>query len=287
MSSNTTYTFTITPSTGSAVTCNGYMLGYTGSAQTLSVGSGARRFTLLGAAGGAGTVSTEGPAGGRSFGTYSGSGAVYVYVGGRGGNYCVNSYSSITCANTTTEGIVGWNGGALGGTNGGAYGGIMGCGGGATDIRLNGTALSDRILIAGGGSGWSGNSTPLGNGGGEQGNLGARTYGYSGLGGTQSAGGSGGSRPGYSGVNGSNGSLGAGGAGGNCGESWCQGGGGGGGGYYGGGGGEAGDSSFNNGGNQGGGGSGFANTSVLTNTVLQGAMGSSSNGMFLMVWNVS
>ncbi len=44
--------------------------------------------------------------------------------------------------------------GGAGGWNGGAAGSQYGCGGGgATDIRIDGTALSNRIIVAGGGGG--------------------------------------------------------------------------------------------------------------------------------------
>ncbi len=56
---------------------------------------------------------------------------LYVYVGG-------------TCNGTTG----GWNGGGNGAGGDGATGG-----GGATDIRMNGTSLSDRIIVGGGAGG--------------------------------------------------------------------------------------------------------------------------------------
>ncbi len=106
-------------------------------------------------------------------------------------------------------------------------------GGGATDIRLGGAALSDRILVAAGGGGACPN-TPTdhgGVGGGLTGGSGgSNSSGSEGKGGTPSAGGAGGQRSGYQ--NASPGALGLGGpAGGN------TAGGGGGAGYFGGGGG--------------------------------------------------
>src|SRR5687767_9058723 len=58
--------------------------------------------------------------------------------------------------------VGGWNGGGEGGmgsTSAGAGGG------GATDVRLNGNSLSDRILVAGGGGGGTGNQYLTGYGG--------------------------------------------------------------------------------------------------------------------------
>jgi Predicted membrane protein len=92
---------------------------------------------------------------------------IYIYTGGQG------------ASNSNSTGG-GWNGGG----NAGAIGGSGG-GGGATDIRFNGTALSNRILVAGGGGG-SGCVTAGANGGGITGDN-ATNGGY---GGTQSSGGS-------------------------------------------------------------------------------------------------
>lgn len=64
---------------------------------------------------------------------------LYIYVGSKGGP-----------ANTQNKGA-GWNGG--GGGNIHSNGSIGYGGGGATDFRLNGTSLQDRILVAGGGGG--------------------------------------------------------------------------------------------------------------------------------------
>ncbi|GAB5389167.1 MAG: hypothetical protein Alpg2KO_21350 [Alphaproteobacteria bacterium] len=133
---------------------------------------------------------------------------------------------------------------------GGDAGGRAGTGGGATDIRIGGTALGNRALVAagGGGGGYTANGTNANGGGGGlttgvQGGAGwngSNTYGA--LGGTQSAGGASGrhsnSAPTAWGVCTGNGTgaLGVGASGTTCGG--CLGGGGGGG-YYGGGGGAA------------------------------------------------
>lgn len=155
--------------------------------------------------------------------------------------------------------IGGWNGGGDGGTLGGG-------GGGSSDIRRGGTALSNRIIVAGGGGGGGYDNAHVyvntgGQGGGLTGGNGVSnntTQAYSGLGGTQLAGGAGGT--GSSG-NGSSGSLGTGGS-----ADPTQGGGGGGG-YYGGGGGTA---NLNIYGGGGGGGSSYAISTVTNLTHTQG-----------------
>lgn len=109
---------------------------------------------------------------------------LYIYVGGKGGD-----------ATPNVGGVGGYNGGG----NGGAYPSYnqsaSGGGGGASDIRLNGTALSNRIIIAGGagGSGTNcGSSVSGGNGGGltgANGTVDCTSGNTAGYGGTQSAGG--------------------------------------------------------------------------------------------------
>lgn len=111
-----------------------------------------------------------------------------------------------------------------------------GSGGGATDVRRNGIALGDRVIVAGGGGGqgWGGQA---GHGGGIQGETcngvggGCNDVTCGGRGGTQMAGGIGGFC--YDGCEGQPGALGQGGTSDGCAAA----GGGGGGGYYGGGGG--------------------------------------------------
>ena len=132
-------------------------------------------------------------------------------------------------------------------------------GGGASDVREGGDAVSDRILVAGGGGGQAGSDGcgqggNGGKGGGSIGGVGARgggggygCNGRGGRGGTQSSGGAGGAggQCEYTSNSGSSGNLLDGGAGGS-GEprtefsGYGPAGGGGGGGYYGGGGGGAG-----------------------------------------------
>jgi len=165
-------------------------------------------------------------------------------------------------------GGAGFNGspfGAAGGFNGGGsasfYGGIggTGCGGGgggASDIRLNGTSLTDRVVVAGGGGGTGWDSPVGGYAGGDAGGLSgansaANVNGSFAGGGTQTNAGAGAIYPGW--IPGGNGAAGVGGNGSVQGVS-----GGGGGGYYGGGGGIW---------NGGGGGSSFADpiTTTLVN----------------------
>jgi hypothetical protein len=161
---------------------------------------------------------------------------LYVYVGGQG---------KIGQANS----VGGWNGGGkAGNTHSGAYGGISG--GGASDIRIGGTALSNRVLVAGGAGGvgqytnpnYNKNPALGGKGGANTGQAGDKASAAGGGlqstaagGGTQAAGGAGGA--GQAGNNGTAGALGVGGAGWNATGDQVPGGGGGGGGYYGGGGG--------------------------------------------------
>ena len=131
----------------------------------------------------------------------------------------------------------GYNGGGAGGAAGGAN---AGCGGGgASDIRIGGSALADRFVVAAGGGGMGGGNTDAdaGDAGCNAGGEGDSPFGQGGNGGTQNSGGAGGPPWIGSGNNGDGGGLGLGGDGAidpcyNVGP-----GGGGGGGYYGGGGG--------------------------------------------------
>ena len=65
---------------------------------------------------------------------------LYFYVGGQGAN---GSLSTIGAGGTNVAGSGGGNGGSGGGAGGGA----------ASEIRRNGTAVSDRIIVAAGGGG--------------------------------------------------------------------------------------------------------------------------------------
>ena len=130
--------------------------------------------------------------------------------------------------------------GNSGGYNGGATAQVVlaSSGGGATDIRLNGSALSDRIIVAGGGGGGGDNCNGGwvehgGDGGGLVGGNGLGcSNGGPGFGGTQTSGGNGGGPVGTFNGTGQDGVFGIGGL---TNATCC--GGGGGGGYYGGGGG--------------------------------------------------
>ncbi|WP_300010342.1 glycine-rich protein [Pseudonocardia sp.] len=156
-------------------------------------------------------------------------------------------------------------GGGAGGFNGGGRGGDSQVrpeldapgGGGASDIRIGGTELADRVLVGGGGggagTGSADNGLPGGAGGGA---TGGAVGGFSGGGGTQTDGGAGGAAGAASGERGVEGIGGAGSAGGE------GGGGGGGGGLFGGGGGVG----VALGGGGGGGGSGFGPAGVVFGT---------------------
>ena len=115
---------------------------YTGGEQSFTVPSGVNKVHL----------EVYGAAGGRAYSKYGGNGGysygdldvvpgdiLYINVGGKGQDGRGGDYSSKNG---------GYNGGgdSLGGAGGG---------GGATDIRYNGTALSNRAIVAGGGGGGS------------------------------------------------------------------------------------------------------------------------------------
>lgn len=185
---------------------------------------------------------------------YSGS------TGGLGG-YAVGTLTvtpgevlNIYVGGTGTEDIAGYNGGGLGGYGTPSDGdeGRAGSGGGASDVRQDGTGLADRIIVAGGGGGGgrdyvNGSCQPCGTGG--NGGFGGALIGgdgddpaddiygayfnpgSGGSGGTGGAGGAGGD--GTEGVDGNPGVLGVGGDGIDGNYSVASGGGGGG--YYGGG----------------------------------------------------
>jgi len=159
-------------------------------------------------------------------------------LGGKGGR--VVAEYPVTPGQTIYV-FVGGNTGYNGGGNGGGSV-VQPKGGGASDIRIGGTALTNRIIVAGGGGGGgnncAANAEPGGAGGGLIGETGyqcnSQTGAYTGMGGTQSAGGvagvgtsSGGSTPATAGQLG---------LGGNGGIFFGTAAGGGGGGYYGGGG---------------------------------------------------
>lgn len=194
---------------------------YTGAQQSWTVPAGVTLITITcyGAGGSASAL------GGKTVATVpvSAGRVIYGYVGG-----------------TPSGKSGGWNGGGTGGSNGGDGGGA-----GATDVRIGGTGLSNRIMVAGGGGGDGNNLYRGGAGGGLSGGNGTGRSGVTtdyGHGGTQSAGGAAGTT---SSPHPEAGSFGLGG-------NNTNGGGGGGGGWYGGGAGDIGG---------GGGGSGYVMSS--------------------------
>lgn len=130
------------PSTGHIHTSTCYLTGtYTfstvGCHEFIAPASGNYTFEVWGAQGGG----NNGGWGGYSKGDFTlmAGEKVFVRVGGRG----IQGTSSFAT----------WNGGAFNG-GGGFYGTLeQGSGGGATDIRVKGQALTDRVIVAGGGGG--------------------------------------------------------------------------------------------------------------------------------------
>jgi hypothetical protein len=191
----------------------------------------------FGAQGGNGTIpNSAGGFGGSSSGTLAVTpgDVLTIYVGGQGTSNTTNSCTGLP-----------------GGFNGGGDGGSAtdGCpnqfagagGGGASDVRLGGVTLNDRVIVAGGGAGGGGGTQnqPMqgGDGGGLTGGDGRNNFGAvgGGKGGTQTSGGAGGTDSNSGSL--SQGDSGTFGNGGNGDTFDFGGGGGGGGGYYGGGGG--------------------------------------------------
>lgn len=127
------------------------------------------RIEVWGAEGGNRSTSAYGGKGGYAKGeiTLKKEEPITIYVGGKG--------------DSTGKG---WNGGGTG-----AYSNIYG--GGATDVRKGGTALSNRIIVAGGGGSVGATNKPGGAGGGTSGESRTESYGTGGQGGTQTAGGEG------------------------------------------------------------------------------------------------
>ena len=219
---------------------------YTGGVQTLPIPACATKVTLevWGAEGGTnGAESSKGKGGyTRGESTQLAGKTLSIYVGGKG-------------TNSGEKAVAGWNGG--GGHHAGNW---TSGGGGGSDVRVDGTGWSNRIIVAGGGGGsaWCYSSTGVGGHGGTAtgGNAGHSNNspnGY-GRGGTQSSGGLGGTFSNKA----PDGSLGTGGKAYND-NGGCGGAGAGGGGYYGGGAGAHG----------GGGGGGSSYVGSLQNTTMQ------------------
>ena len=196
----------------------------------------------------------DGGKGGRTQATLSVSPGeiLNIYVGGSGSYH----YSG-------TSGSGGWNGGVINMI--GYYASYPSAG--ATDIRIGGNSLSDRVIVAGGGGGAARSAYRHGGHGG--GLVGGSAYssngvslGNPGSGGTQSSGGSGG-------TSGSSGSFGDGGLGGG---SYP---GGGGGGWYGGGGG-----GYDSGG---GGGSSYTHPTLCSSVVHSQGVRSGSGQLIITI----
>lgn len=246
---------------------------YTGGMQTFTVPAGVCDVTIqaYGAEGGACNGDLGGQ-GGYATGdlAVTGGDILYIYVGGQGSN--------------NAQGPGGFNGGGTGGIGDGTGGSG---GGGASDVRYNGTNLTDRVIVAAGGGGagcqaaggggdgggLTGQDGTVGSGGcGSCNNTTQRDLG--GSGGTQAGGGAGGTYilSCYTSYNppkyGTAGSLGQGGGG-------SLGGGGGGGGYYGGG---QGAGCYES---SGGGGSSYVG-GVTNSSTTQG--GRSGNGQVIISW---
>lgn len=269
---------------------------YTGGLQTFVVPSCVTEVTITayGASGSDGLASSSGSPGGTGAqgatvtGTYSVSpgATLNIYVGGTG-----------------SGSVGGFNGGGAGGASGSGPGG--GAGGGASDVRLNGVSLSDRVIVAGGGGG-GGNggcfgTTIFGGNGGAGGSVAGgdginSAAGAGGFGGVGSTGGSfGAGCSTYSGSAGTNGTSGVGGMGGNAPGMFCstigQAGAGGGGGYVGGGGGGgAGVGSpacFGNDAGGGGGGAGGSNYTAMGATNVSSTNGTAplGNGSVVITYN--
>lgn len=140
------FTLTIHPTPPSAATFN-----HTGALQTWTVPvTAVYRLSAQGAQGAAGNGTSvdsrngAGGLGGRAEGErlLTEGTVINVYVGGAG-------------AGRTG----GWNGGGAGTVNSSMSGISSGGGGGATDFRIGGTGLNNRVLVAGGGGGGAGSQT--------------------------------------------------------------------------------------------------------------------------------
>ena len=162
-------------------------LAYTGGAQTYTVPGGVTQLQVecWGAQGGdVGT--TLGGRGGyaKALVAVTPGETAYAYLGQQG---------SLSAATTNTAGVPTFNGGGAGAIR--AALGTTASGGGASDVRLGGSELANRIVVAGGGGGCDDyNSSAGGAGGGSTGASGATVASSTavGTGGTQSAGGTGG-----------------------------------------------------------------------------------------------
>jgi hypothetical protein len=156
--------------------------GYTGSEQTFTVPTGINSITVEAwGAQGWGNSSYQGGKGGYSKATVSVSGGelIYVYVGQEGEASPGGSVYSSPSFNGGGDGFS-WNSANK-----------AGAGGGASDIRIGGNTLNDRIIVAAGGGGATNNGGCEGGAGGGYTGGSASCYGGA-TGGTQSSGGTGG-----------------------------------------------------------------------------------------------
>ncbi|WP_295801647.1 cadherin-like beta sandwich domain-containing protein [Mucilaginibacter sp.] len=239
---------------------------YTGGVQNFTIPAGVTSMQIDADGGGGGRGGISGGRSGRVQATMSviPGQVLSIYVGGAG--------SDFQASRNNNPILGGYNGGGNApyrGTNG------AGAGGGATDIRINGQALSSRVLVAGGGGGgyeYFANLSGSAGGGltGQNGEYDVTYYGNAAGGGSQTAGGA---RSCDASSCAQSGSLGQGGQGlSNSGTV----GGGGGGGFYGGGGGNT------SGG--GGGGSSYTNAAIFQNVVhTQGYQ--AGNGYLKIIYN--
>jgi hypothetical protein len=245
---------------------------FTGSVETFIVPSGITSINIA-AYGAAGGLATEQSSNGGGTGGKGGSvignisviplETLYIRVGGKGAD-----------ANNTSAGAGGYNGGGNGASLYSYFTSAGGGGGGASDVRIGGNTLTDRVIVGAGG-GAAGTNCAItysgGNGGGLTGSNGTpdctngNTFGG---GGTQTSGGSAGA---YFSGSSDPGTLGG---GGNANTSFGIGGGGGAG-YYGGGGGDMGG---------GGGGSSFIIPSATSVNYTTGDQ--QGNGQIIISWNL-
>lgn len=192
-----------------------YTFNYTGAVQEWTApASGKYKLEVWGAQGGSGSDNSGsidlGGLGGYSTGIVylEKNTNIYIYVGQKGIDSLGNKTTGIASSG-------GFNGGANGGTkNNSSSSSNGGGGGGASDIRINQDSLYARIIVAGagGGRGYTTESTGGIGGGTTGGSSIYKSVENGGTGGTQIAGGSCTST--YTGTKGENGSLGLGGTGG-------------------------------------------------------------------------
>ncbi|MGB8966112.1 MAG: glycine-rich protein [Candidatus Cybelea sp.] len=250
---------------------------YTGAAQSFKVPAGVTSINVdvRGAAGAGYYVSYHGGRGGRVMATIAvhPGRTFHVFVGGEG-----------------SKDKGGFNGGGNGGANASCDYGWGG--GGASDVRVGGDMLPDRILVAGGGGGsgtnFNGSGPSGGSGGGKTGGNGTSpSSGGGGGGGNQhkgGRGGDGGAEGRGHGYHGTSGQLGVGGIGGVCGHSHYSGGsgGGGGGGYFGGG--RGGGGHYLNAGGGAGGGSGYIESKAIKPRMWRVWETANGNGLVVFSW---